>query len=468
MSKQLYGILGIVGIIMLFVVLFVIRYLTIGRIVVTTASSTNYISLFKLEANGSQKIVVDNAQYKISRSLGTGTYVIKVNSKSVAMSKVVRVMAHKTLTYTLNPEASTTLEPVASVSIRNMIVGKDSLMYLGKKDGALYEVDTQNNIRVVDNLHNFTAIKWGNPSYGIGTNSQGDLYTINGSVIEQLQVPFSTTDNKSVLFDVSKDKQIFISHGSDIYSGTDSGGFTKIYTTNTPAPSVVSWGSSVAVLETAGDTSNKNITPSVTILDKSGHVRAKKSLSADIAAGSSDGSLFALSSGSGSRITNDSLTTVAVLPVSNINGFGWVGDTLYYTVGEQLWTYDMSTQTALLVASMPSGSALSNITVSPDSAYIYLTLSSNGRDSQPYRFSVHGQKALAYVYQLPIILPDDSGLCQLDYINFTQPTILAYGSSADPQTCKQSLDSTFSAYDIATSSLQIHYLPQATEAPLGQ
>jgi len=462
MRKQLYGILGIAGIVLILIVLFAIHYLTTGRIVVTTASNDNYISIFKVGNSGSQQTIVDNAQHKAAKSLPAGTYIIRVNSKSVAMSKLVQLTAHKTFTYDLNPASTTALEPITSADIRNIAASDSSLVYVKLKDGIIYKVDAQNNIQVIDSTHDFTTVKWADPSYGVGSAGDGSLYIIDGTTVTPLSVPFSTTDKKPILFDISKNRHIFITHGLDTYSGTSADGFTKIYTAKLPIASVVPLGGAVAVQESPGEAANAS--PYVTILDTSGHMRAQKSFDVDTATGSPDGKYLALGSSSGGQLVDGLLNTITRLPTTKINAFSWSGDTLYYSSNEQLWSYSVSSQTANLIANARPGDILYSLTTSTDNAYVYMVVSGSN-DSQPYRVGLHGQKATDYVYQLPVILPNNSAYCPLDYINFTQPTILAYDVvDPDPaQACADSVNTTFTPYNIAPSSLQIHYLTELVQ-----
>ena len=457
----IYYILGTMAILVLWLG---IRYLNTGRIVITTNDSNNTITLSKLDAASGQKPIATSSKQTLNMRVGAGDYTVKVNSKSFAVSKVITVKARKTVKYALNPGHLAALEPVSPSGAYSIVASDSSLIYVEPGDKLLHEVDAQNNVRVIDATHKFNSIQWASPSYGVGIGVDGQLYSISDSLVLPVKLPFANAAHKAVAYAVSANKEIFISNGTDIYAGTDAGVFTKIYTAKSPTPSLVSWGDKVAILEAPGDVTNTKLAPSVTIVEKSGQVLAKKSYDADSGAWSQNGKYIALfSDDSKGEVVNDSLGLVANLPITPANSLVWVGDTLYYTAGNQLWSYAVPAAASQLVASAPPGNALSDAALSTDASYIYLSVTpSSGDGSQIYRFGLHGKTVPDYVYQLPIILPDSSQPCLLSYINFAYPTILGYGASDPDQTCAAAVSTVFAPYGIDTSLLHTRFAQVAS------
>lgn len=446
------------GVLVILVLWLGIRYLTTGRIVITTSSNATSMTLFKLNEVSGQKPVATSSAKVLDARLGAGDYVVKVNSKSFATTKVVTVKARKTSRYTLNPAGLSALEPVSPSGAYSIAASSSSLLYVDPASKTLYEVDSQNNIQPVDTTHKFDSIKWVDTSYGVGKATDGQLYSISNGLIQPIKLPFSTAGSKAMSYTVSTTKQIFVSDGTDVYAGTDAGVFTKIHTTTSPTPSLFAWGDKVAILVVPGDTTNTSLAASVTIVDKGGQVLAKKAFDADSAAWSEDGKYLALfSDATSGEVVSSSLGVVASLPSIAVDSLVWAGNTLYYTVNEQLWSYDIKGGISQLVASMPTGNSLSNAALSSDKSYIYLTVSS-GDNLKTYRYSLRGQDVASYVYQLPIILPDSSQPCLLSYINFTSPTILGYGASNPNQTCAAAVSEVFAPYNVDTSFLHTRFV----------
>ncbi len=439
-----------------------VHYLFTGRIVITTNNTANSINLFKLGSDGSQKPLQSNVPHILSARLGPGAYLIRVNSKSFITSRVVVVKARQTLNYSMNPVSLTALEPVSPVGATSIMATATSLLYIDIGSKLLTVIDAQNNQQTVIAAPQFLTIKWADASFGIGQTPSGNLYSISSGSAALLNLPFGTNDQVAVYYTVSTNRQIFVTHGPNVYTGTISEGFKKIYIAKSPSPALASWGDKVAVLEAPGDTSNKTTPPSITVLEKSGLILNKQPIEASFAAWSPDGRYLVITSqGAGGKIVTSSLATVASLPASLINDALWVDSTLYYTVGEQLWSYSVTDQTSQLRASMPANHILSDLSVSSDKSYIYLTVAPAGSNNsrQLYRLGLQGQTVASYVYQLPIILPDSSQICTLSYINFTSLTILGtnYGNPDTNQSCSSAANTVLGVYGINVALLGHHY-----------
>ncbi len=454
----IYYILGTTAIIVLWLG---IRYLTIGHLTITTNIANGSIALFKLGDENHEEPVGESVTKTLSKDLRPGKYLVKVSNKSFSAHKIVYVKARRPLRYALNSKTTSDLEPVYPSAAESIVASNSVLLYVERHSKALYKIDDQNNVLAVDETHRFNTINWGDESYGVGRDDKGQFYSVNNGSVVPLNVPFATTDLKAVFIAVSSNKQLFIAHGSDVYSGTGSGGFKKLTTTKSPSPSLASLGNKVAVLDGPGDIYNRNVPPLITVLDKSGRVLAKKAVEAQSAAWSQDGKYLALTGeGAEIEIVNGSLGDVSSLPViGTVGSFVWSGSSLYYTVGEGLWSYDVLSETSLLAASTTPGSKLSDAVLSTDKSYIYLTLNSDSgsEKSQIYRLPLRGQKVPNYVYELPVILPDSSTPCLLSYVNFTHPTIIGANYLNPNQICPDAVKTVFEPYDIDTSLLHYHF-----------
>lgn len=449
------------GVLAILIIWLGIRYLNTGRVIITTTGSNSIISLVKLGAASGQKPIATSSTRTLAIRIRAGNYVARVNSKSFSVSKAITVKAHKTLRYALNPVNQSALEPVAPVSAYSIAASNSSLLYVEAASKILYKIDAQNNTQPVDTSHQFASIKWVDVSYGIGLGTSGQLYSISNGSVQSINLPFSDKDSKPIAYAVSANKEIFVSHGPDIYSGTDAGVFTKIYTTKSPTPSLVSWNNKVAIIETPGDVLNSKIAPLVTIASQSGPVLYQKPFDVDSAAWSQDGKYLAFfSDGSQGEVVNNSLGLVANLPSVAANSLVWAGNALYYTIGNQLWSYAFSASNQLVSSASP-GNTVSDLALSNDKAYLYMSVtpddSSGGGSPQIYRFSLHGGAVPDYVYQLPIFLPDSSQPCSLSYINFTYPTVVGYAASSPDQTCSAAAATVFMPYGIDIGLLHTNY-----------
>lgn len=459
----MYYLLGFAAIIILWLG---IRYLTLGRLVVTTNSGDASISLFKLGADNDESPVEPGVTKILSRELHPGKYVVKVISKSFSSNRVVYIKAHKTLRYVLNSTSKADLEPVYPAAAQNIVADKSALFYVDSDSEILYKIDDQNNVQPVGDFDKFTTVSWGGTSYGVGRDDDGQFFSISGGIRKPLAVPFATNDNKAVIIAVSATKQVFIAHGSSIYAATDGDNFKKIFTAKSVVPILAAANNKVAVLDEPGDVNNKGVPPLITVLDTAGRVLAKRSAEAVFGVWSDNGKYLALTGeGSEVEILNSSLEDVSSFAAnSSVGSLAWAGNSLYYPIGEGLWMYDLPSQTNRLVANAVTGNTLSNVAVDHDHSYVYLTVDP-GIDSQVviYRYSLQGKKSPYYVYQFPFILPNATGDCQLSFANFTRPTLLGRREVDAGRVCADTAQSIFKPYGIDPSSFGTHFSDSAGE-----
>ena len=98
---------------------------------------------------------------------------------------------------------------------------------------------------------------------------------------------------------------------------------------------------------------------------------------------SKDDKYFMVVEGAKGDVFDSSLRQVATIPQSNVVYGDWSdNDTLFYGVGSQLWSYSMQPQRSQLIANMPFSSSIKGLSVSTDSAYVYLITQSDATNSE--------------------------------------------------------------------------------------
>src|SRR5207237_10703641 len=102
-----------------------------------------------------------------------------------------------------------------------------NLIYINiGKNNHIYRVDSQNNLTEINSAQRFQKIKWAGISFGVGQDNSGHLYVIANGSVKPLGVPCAYSGS-SVSFDVSPNKRVYVSYGSDVYAGSQSGNFKK-------------------------------------------------------------------------------------------------------------------------------------------------------------------------------------------------------------------------------------------------
>ncbi|MGH7192735.1 MAG: hypothetical protein ACREJM_04275 [Candidatus Saccharimonadales bacterium] len=452
--KTAFIILG--GILALFVLTWLWRYYHTGTVVITTNSPYNTISFTEIGANGQSTGKNYKAHGKLSVTLHTGKYAASVTGNSVATVQAIDLKPRQTLRYAINPINATGVEPVTYDNAQSIAATAHQLVYFGNSSSsddssdAPYTIDDQNNLKKIDSDYALQKVKWADASFGIGQDDKGRLYTIAGASVRPLKVPF-LYGGKTVNFDVSADKRIYVSYGKDVYGGGQHGGFKKIYTSTSSRPVLAAGGGQVAVADDRYGANASNISESLLATINASGKTHKKSVEADRLAWSPDGKYLAAVNDANPTIYDAALHVITVIPTkSTVGQLTWLnGTTLLYSLNDQLWTYDLSQQKAQLLANMPLAASVTGLFPSHDGAYIYLTtLDATSSSYAIKRIGLKGQKVPDSIYRLQDILPLGFGAYSLNFINFSgPPTIIvrvAPGTTSGPaalQAARQKLQS---------------------------
>ncbi len=441
------------------VTIWLIHYLTYGKIVITT-NNNNLITISK--AND-EKYKAGNSSFSkqarktLSVSVRSGEYLISVRSNVSAVSQRIEVKAHQTTKLVLNPTQPKGVEPVEYRSAASFTADSSQLLYVDLLDKKIYQINNQNAVRVFDSELSFQTIKWSNPSYGVGKSLDGQLYIISGGSISRLDVPFAYNSDRFVNYDIAPNKQLYVASGSDIYTGTEEKGFKKIYTAATSSPSFAASQDKLAVLET-GQKNGKGGNATVTVVYQTGKT-VRKNMEAYTASWSPNGKNLIISSDSESVVTDDNLNEVAFIPQSNIISPIWLDDSnLIYGVADQLWSFNIGSGLANLIANMPLGSPISQLALSSDKSYVYFSTGYGNSNLVIKRVGLKDQTIPPDLFKLQSILPETLDQCSLSLINFTTPTVvISVSSGSAQQICDQAARDELQQAGFDLSKLQFKF-----------
>jgi hypothetical protein len=409
----------IVAVVLLMVILFslplLINYLTMGKLVITTNSSENSITLSSVNKSlnsikgSAGKGFSKQAMGSLSVKLKAGNYTVSVQNGSNSTAQYVKVKSHHTEHLKITLLNTTGVEPVVYDNAQDIIADNSHLLYLDPEDSTLNQINSQDQHSESDDQYGFQSIQWADTSYGVGQNAQGQLFVVNKGSVSALQSPVSDQNDASLVYAVAPNRDIYIALGSSVYSGTATGGFKKIYSQQTAGSFLVAGSDKVAIV-TIGDVVNSQdgngvVEPSIVAIDDSGK-QVQKNLNATAAAWSEHARYLAVVTGSAGEILNASLQQIATIPQRNFGNLVWLDDnTLFYSVQDQLWSYNLQTQSSRLIANMPLAEQIQEVKVSTDKAYVYLTTSNSNNDIAVRRVGLLGQKVPGFIYQLQDILP---------------------------------------------------------------
>jgi hypothetical protein len=427
-------IFGLIIIGAVFILVLAWHFLTTGKIIITTSNPNNIITLTKNDDSDKKKPAkAYTAHSQLSKTLAKGEYFVSVEGNSVATTQIVEVKGHKTQTYDINPLNTTGIEPVAYKNAQNVAVNSNKLVFLDSSAGSIFSIDQANNVSTMPSSVVFKTVKWLNPLIGLGKDSNGRIYQINNGSASPISVPF-TYSGKSIDFDLVSPNQVYVSNGADLYAGSLSGGFKKIYTATSSSPVISAGSGIVAVADERGEQNSQQESVLATITTSGKTL--KKSVEAGALAWSTNGSYLASAEESGVDIYDSSLREVANVPTHAFVGhMRWLNNNdLLYATADELWIYNLSSQKAELLANMTLGAAVSEITPNQDGSYVYIVSEDQDGGRSIKRIGLKGQATSDYIFKLQSIMPLSLDNYSLSLINFgvnnTPPAVLVHPYSS--------------------------------------
>src|ERR1039458_3465345 len=422
MKKILF--LVILGFAVIGVLVWLVNYLSTGTIIVTANEKGSTITL---QRTSQGKPFVKIGLGSLSVTATHGQYLATIKNGSQVIEQFINFNdGHKTLKYSISLSSLSQVEPVAYQNASDVAASNTGLVYLDAGDEYIHTIDNQNNLVAINSAQQFQNVKWANASFGVGLDSDGHLYTINNASISPLAVPFSY-GGKAVSFDVSENKQIYVSYGEDVYVGGQNGSFKKIYTATSSNLVLAAGVNKVAIADETEEQSASN--PLLATVSTSGSV-IKNVGEGEIGklALSPNGQYLVSVNESYASVYDSSLHQVAIVPaISSVNYVTWLDNNrFFYTSGDELWLYDLTNQRAELVASMPFlVNSITGLSISSDRSYVYLTASVSGLDNNAVlRVGLKGQQVPDYMNKLQGIIPLMLSDCSLSLVNFVQPTTI--------------------------------------------
>jgi hypothetical protein len=417
------------------VVLFVVGYLAIllittGTLTVTTGTSNATITVSSIpplqrgpnSEQGNTSATVKDGTGSLTAHVRSGKYVVTVRSGSSQESELVNVgwLAHKMIN--LKPTGLTATEPVLYESVQGIAADSSHLIYLNNAFNGIEYINNQNQATPISGNQYFTSVAWADPQFGVAQDNAGKLYVVDGTTASPLKSPLTNfASNGGATYAIAPNRTIYIGFQSNVYRGTAGGNFTQIYSGFTSSDSLVAANNQVMVINPNTGGSNGG---SATIINSSGKASTKNFgySVGNWTPWSKNGKYIVLSVDSEPELFDSSLNLVGPVPeLAAINGGAWLDDnTLYYALGGQLWSYNVSQDQSSLMATLPGQQAIQGVSISSDGSYVYLT-ASNNNDVYPravYRVGLKGQSVSSDLSALQDVLPIDGSTYTIGLRNF--------------------------------------------------
>jgi len=290
------------------------------------------------------------------------------------------------------------------------------------------------------------------------------LYIVSNNALAPIKLPFNSSRNQFLGYDIAKNGQTYISNSKDLYVGSMGNNFKKIYSSSNGFRLVAATTDKVAVASGAVNsqadeggtvTSARANTGYVTVIDSAGKAHEAQRFASSIA-WSPDGNYLLVSGASGNAVFDSSLHQVASVSVNNAGLLTWLNNTdLLYSIDSQLWLYSVKTGQSEKLTALATNDSLTAIYPSSDGSYVYFS-ADNGEQAEVYRLGLAGQVSNNTLTSLSIFLPETLGSCHLNYLDFNQPLFLiAYPPGVLAQNCQNLAQGELRNYGLDVS--QFHY-----------
>lgn len=452
---------AVLGAVIIGIVAWLANYLSTGTIQINSANKNDTITLQKTSggppltriATGSLQATIKHGRYTATVRNGLKTTIQIITFDS----------GHRSFHYSISLSDLQAVETVSYQSAQNVAASSSNMVYLGSNPNILYRIDNRNSLQNINSTQEFKFVAWANPSFGAGQGSDGQLYTISGNSVRPLKVPFPY-GGKAVNVAVSPDKKIYVSYGSAVYVGGQSGNFKKIYTASSEVPALSAGVSGVAVSDSKYGARASGVSkPLLAIINTTGKV-TKKNIEAERVEWSPDGRHVAVVNQASPVVYDAVLRQITVIPtMAAVGQFGWTNNgILSYTSSYQFWTYDMTRQMTRLLADVPTTDSINGLSVSSDGSYIYInTLNPFTFNYAIKRIGLKNQQIPAYVDKLQKILPQNLSNYSINMVNFSgTPVILVQPGVGTPSgNSTQAAQSQLQAQGIDTAQLRFEQGP---------
>ncbi|HEX5797557.1 MAG TPA: hypothetical protein VFX86_04160 [Candidatus Saccharimonadales bacterium] len=437
-----------VGLIAVFLAIWLWNYLRYGTISVTTTEN-NKITITELdEETGKERdLFKKSAAGALTVRVSPGRYMVSVSGKVNAINKVAVVKPRQTIKYNLNPPGLKTYESVVGQAAKDMAINDGVLSFLDSQTGAVTRVNSSNRLSYPA-ASGFIELDWADPDFGVGINNTRDLYLIKGGSLSKLALPEAKPKAGAISFSVSPDRTVFVSIAKNIYVYS-SGRFNKIYTASAPVSAISAANNAVALInpppsDEAVAESPSGITPSIELIDKTGRPLVKKNIYGNKGVWSPDGKRLAVINHYGenglgsSEIYDTSLNLVKTLPNTGIGSVDWLdGDTLAYNTGNALWTYDMEDEQSQIIVSLTPQNIILSVAIERKSGQLYFSHSKPDNKYVLERTALSEKPVDEELVALSVFLPVNLDSCLIDYVNFKKPPAIAmYTSAKNRSICK--------------------------------
>ncbi len=429
----------VIFIVFIYLIIFLINYIktySFGSITVKT-DGKNTISVIPENYLGtSKKPTAAGTLLKASKTLRikAGVYIITISNGIQTISEEITVSSRKGNKFTINlPISNGQIDAVGNINSTSFSVSKDHILYLDQVSNKINDINLNDQLLPFGDQTSYKNLQWSNSNYGVAQDLGGLFHVISQTGSRSLSLPpnvqFTQPYKPTPQLSLSSNKEIYVLNGSTLYAGTE-GGVFKVIGSENRGVLLIGGPNKLATIYRSSDKSTAGSDPStLSVIDLDGKTIVKK-VYATNTSWSPSGKFIAVSGNGFGKIYDDSLNEIATIPTNSISNFIWLDNsTLYYSSGNMLWKFIITSKTSSTIYTAPSSQGITSLSTNYDNSYLYFSIEgskSDARNVSIYRIPLNKQTINSQATTAQAVLPWLIGRCIFTLTNFNKPTIQFY------------------------------------------
>lgn len=409
-------------------------YLTTGKLVVETDNELNIIHVEEANSEVNTTKQPRTQASSLTKRLKPGGYMVYVGNESGlnTVSQSVEIRARGVTKVSLNPSKPVPAEPIYGKDVSSIASDTDNLFFIDKDRMRVAQVSDSSLQYPYSG--SYKKVIWSSPGSGVAQSIDNSLHTL-GNGERNIPLPFEVSPSGPVMYSIASNGDLYVNNGKDVYRGTVSGDFKKIYTASTANLQFDAMSNGLAIVES---TMGEDPTFTLVLTNREGKVISKEEMPARLVKWSPDGKNLAVISSGKIIVYNGAFEKQFSVAAPSSDLIWKDNKSLLYSSSNGINVLNVDTRLSNRLTNTQTGSSINNMALSSDNKYVYFISEYDGNKSL-YRagFDIYKESSFK---SLSVFLPDEFGVCYANYLVFRKPIIFVeYPGLTAPENCVQTV-----------------------------
>ena len=433
---------------------------THGALRVTTTSGSADISVAPINDE------VTPAAKKTGNSMFTllknGRYIVTVKDGDKQIRTTLEVTPFKVKEISLTPPEIKFSQAVTNLSATSFAVSSSLVSLLDSTNNELVSIDAQNTYAHTNsNITSYETAVWekAGEGYAVGRDTATNdrkLVHIAGTAVEPATTPAPITKDTYLAFNYSTNGDFYLLQDGQLYAKKAGGSFEPLGSTNKEALILSATNQYVTFLYRSGEETCElqfmNLTDKKITKQPIECVQSP-SYTYD-AVWSPNGEALAVTTGKSLDILDKTLQKKVTIPDYRAAHPVWLSnDTLAYTSGNNVWTFNTADGTTAVIASTPDYVTVQSLRKADDTDILYFTGSADNALTL-YRIEPKGNSLDTAQKLSESNMQTLSSVCRIRYVNFTKLELVLMTATSTKSQCESDTNDYLSSINTSVPSFQ--------------